>query len=97
MFMAMAGVLLQETVPDALRGRVMSLYAMSAGGIMAFSNLGYGRAADAWSAPPAFAIPAVAFLTIALVLVLSINHLRHTYRTGRLPSLGAGIAEAAGG
>ena len=45
MFMALSAVVIQEVVPDAVRGRVMSLYAMSAGGIMAFANLGFGTAA----------------------------------------------------
>jgi MFS family permease len=97
MMVALAGVLLQETVPDALRGRVMSLYGMSAGGIMAFANLGFGWAADVWSAPAMFVVPGIAFVAFTIAMGVFAVSIRATFRTGRLPSLGSGVAEAAGG
>ena len=51
--MALSAVLLQEVVPDDVRGRVMSLYLMSAGGIMAVMNLAFGTLADRTGRPDA--------------------------------------------
>jgi MFS family permease len=82
MFMALSAVLLQEVVPDQIRGRVMSLYLMSAGGIMAIMNLGFGALADQWGAPILFAIPGAVFMVVTVVSIAGPN-LRHIYRTGR--------------
>ncbi len=85
MFMALAAMLLQEVIPDAMRGRVMSLYLMSAGGIMAIANLGFATLADHWGAPVLFWIPGTAF--VAMVLgSLGRPHLRRVYRTGEMPA-----------
>ena len=83
MFMALSAILLQEVVPDHIRGRVMSLYLMSAGGIMAIMNLGFGAFADRYGAPVLFALPGAAFVVITLVTVFAGSNLRHIYRTGR--------------
>lgn len=83
MFMALSAVLLQEVVPDDIRGRVMSLYLMSAGGIMAIMNLAFGALADAWGAPVLFAAPGAAFIAITLVTMVSGTNLRYIYRNGR--------------
>ena len=85
MFMAVTAVLLQQVIPDAVRGRVMSLYLMSAGGIMAFANLGFGSAADATGAPVLFLVPAVVFLAIVAVSAGIGGHLKTIYRTGVAP------------
>jgi MFS family permease len=82
MFMAVTAMLLQEVVPDAIRGRVMSLYLMSAGGIMAFANLAFGSAADRWGAPALFFAPGMAFLVIVAVTAVAGPHLKRIYRTG---------------
>lgn len=97
MMIAMVGVLLQETIPDSLRGRVMSLYGMSAGGIMAFANLGYGWAADVWNAPAMFIYPGIAFVLFTIVMGLLVKNVQIILRTGRMPETGAASAEAAGG
>jgi len=90
MFMAVTAVLMQEAVPDDVRGRVMSLYLMSAGGVMAFANLGFGSAADALGAPVLFAVPALVYLVIVLGTIVRGTHLRRIYRSGRaLPASGA--------
>ncbi|MGI8927554.1 MAG: MFS transporter [Tepidiformaceae bacterium] len=84
MFMALASVLLQEVVPDALRGRVMSLFLMSAGGIMAFANLAFGSLADAWGTPVLFFIPGALFVAIVLASLVTAPNLRRVYRTGAM-------------
>jgi MFS family permease len=82
MTMAMAGVFLQEVVDDSVRGRVMSLYLMSAGGIMAFSNLGLGTLADITGAPVLFMIPGLIFVAIVLVSIVMSTDLRRIYGNG---------------
>ncbi len=86
MFMALTAVLLQEVVPDAVRGRVMSLYLMSAGGIMAVMNLGFGTMADRAGAPMLFLLPGLAFVAVTGASVLT-PQLRRIYRTGRAAEL----------
>ena len=86
MFMALSAVLLQEVVPDAVRGRVMSLYLMSAGGIMAVMNLGFGALADRAGAPMLFLLPGAAFVLITCLSLLT-PQLRRIYRTGRASEL----------
>ena len=83
MFMALSAVLLQEVIPDQVRGRVMSLYLMSAGGIMAIMNLGFGAFADNVGAPMLFAIPGLTFVGITLISVVAGRNLRYIYRNGR--------------
>lgn len=86
MFMALSAVLLQEVVPDAVRGRVMSLYLMSAGGIMAVMNLGFGTLADRTGAPMLFMIPGLVFVLITGYSLFT-PQLRRIYRTGRAAEL----------
>jgi MFS family permease len=86
MFMALTAVLLQEVLPDALRGRVMSLYLMSAGGIMAVMNLGFGALADHTGHPVLFVAPGLAFVAVALLSPFAVSHFRRIYRTGTMGS-----------
>ncbi|MBK9612501.1 hypothetical protein [Candidatus Amarobacter glycogenicus] len=76
----LTAVLLQEVIPDEVRGRVMSLYLMAAGGIMAFANLGFGSMADALGAPILFLVPGAAFTVIVLA-----SRVVGTRLPGRLP------------
>ena len=85
MFMALTSILLQEVVPDEVRGRVMSLYLMAAGGIMAFANLGFASAADALGAPPLLLIPGAVFAVAVVLSRLAGSDLRTIYRTGTVP------------
>lgn len=85
MFMALTAVLLQAVVPDELRGRVMSLYLMAAGGVMAFANLAFGSLADALGAPVLFLVPGAIFALIVLLTRVSGTNLRAVYRTGVVP------------
>lgn len=94
MFMAVTAVLLQQVIPDEVRGRVMSLYLMSAGGIMAFANLGFGSLADATGAPVLFLVPAVVFLVIVAFSAGIAGHLRTIYRTG-MPAAAQPVATPA--
>lgn len=84
-FMTLTIVLVQESVPDALRGRVTGLFLMSAGGVMSFANLGHGYLADRVGALPVLALPASGFIISVLLLSLLYPRLRGVYRDGALP------------
>ena len=81
--MALTSAYVQTLAPDRLRGRISSLYILFAGGIMAFANLGYGFAADAFSAPPILLITGILFVAAVLALGLGQPILRRVYRTGQ--------------
>ena len=85
LFMALVSILLQEVVPDTMRGRVMSLYLMSAGGIMAFANLGFATAADRLGAPMLLLVPGAVFAVIVLASRIAASDLRTIYRKGVVP------------
>ncbi len=82
MFMALTAVFLQEIIPDEIRGRVMSLNLMSAGGIMAVANLGFASLADHTGIPVLFALPGLVFLAVIVFSLAAGPHLRRVYRTG---------------
>ncbi|MCH8186459.1 MAG: MFS transporter [Chloroflexi bacterium] len=83
-FMALTNTYVQSLAPDRLRGRIASLYVLHAGGIMAFSNLGYGFMADAFSAPPILFATGLLFIAVLLALSLGQEVLRRLYRTGQV-------------
>lgn len=97
LFMALTAIVLQEVVPDDVRGRVMSLYLMAAGGIMAFANLGFATAADALGAPMLLLVPGVGFAIIVVATRVAGAELRTIYRTGSVPVRGIRQASAAEG
>ena len=82
-FMALTTTYVQTLAPDRLRGRISSLYILHAGGIMAFSNLGYGFMADIFSAPPILYVTAAIFLVFIFFANVTLPDLRRVYRTGR--------------
>jgi MFS family permease len=85
MFMTLNLTLVQEYVPDAIRGRVTGLFLMSAGGVMSFANLGHGYLADRVGALPILALPSLIFVALMLLISLAHTQLRRIYREGTLP------------
>ncbi len=83
-FMALTNTYVQSLAPDRLRGRIMSLYSLHAGGIMAFATLGYGFIADAFSTPPIFFVGGLLFVVVMLGLGARQPILRQVYRTGEV-------------
>ena len=63
-FMAITAAFLQAIVPDAIRGRVMSVYLLSIGGVMASSNLITGALADSVGAPLLLIVSGLAFVVV---------------------------------
>ena len=83
-FMVITNTYVQTVAPDRLRGRISSLYTLHAGGIMAFSNLGYGFTADAFSAPTILLVTGVIFIVVLVALSAGQPVLRQVYRTGQV-------------
>lgn len=70
-FQATCNTLLQLTAPDALRGRVMSLYAVVFAGVTPFGALTIGYVAEAFGTPAACALGgAGGLVSVAMLTVL---------------------------
>ena len=69
-FMSLTTTMIQKVVPDGIRGRIMSLYLLHAGGIMAFGNLILGNMADIVGYAWLFRLTGIVFL-IYILFVLS--------------------------
>jgi len=85
--MALSSALIQQVVPDALRGRVMSLYIMMATSHMAFLGFGYGWAADSISVRIVLIGPAVIWTVFFIAAGLSLGEVRHMIRRGKFRPL----------
>ena len=81
-YMAISQMLVQEVVPDALRGRVMAIYAMMAAGHMALINLGFGALADRVGVRPLMVVPALLWVGIFLVAAFMLSDMRHVLSRG---------------
>lgn len=94
MFMTLANTLVQEAVPDAIRGRVTSIFLMSAGGVMSFGNLANGTIADYLGVWPVLVLPGIAYIAILLAVSAAQPALRSVYREGALPDYALSSAPA---
>ena len=88
-YMAVSQTLLQQITPDALRGRVMSLFFMLAAGHMAFINLGFGRLADSVDVRPLMIIPGLLWIAIFAAASVTLPDLRYLLRRGSFVADGA--------
>jgi MFS family permease len=95
-YMAISQMLVQDIVPDALRGRVMAIYTMMAAGHMAMVNLGFGALADRVGVRPLMVIPALLWVGIFLVAAFMLSDLRHVLRRGEFRLRSAPSMEAPG-
>jgi MFS family permease len=84
MFMALSNTLVQESVPDHLRGRVTSAFLMGTGGVMSIANLIEGAAADQTGVGAVLLVPSLIYLAAMLAMSGIAPGLRRLYRTGRL-------------
>ncbi len=75
---ALANTLIQITVPDELRGRVMSLYALTFQGMMRFGGLQAGALADRFGAPLVLGVEAAFCLMYGVFVAIRYPHLRET-------------------
>jgi MFS family permease len=81
-YMAISQTLVQQVVPDGMRGRVMSIYTMLAAGHMAMVNLLFGWLADSVGVRVLLIAPALVWLTVFLIVVLAVAELRFVLRRG---------------
>jgi MFS family permease len=82
-YMAISQMLVQEIVADALRGRVMAIYAMMAAGHMALINLGFGALADRVGVRPLMVVPALLWVGIFLVAAFLLSDMRNVLHCGK--------------
>lgn len=94
-FMALSSTFIQSVVPDALRGRVLSLYTLFAAGIMSVMIFVNGAAADVVGMRMLIIIPGFSFLVLLLAWTALKENLRLVFRTGQLQERGAATALAA--
>lgn len=75
-FLALGNSFVQLTVPDELRGRVMSVYTLLFLGLSPIGNSLIGLIADIFGAKRAIAIDSIICLTITILLVARLKELR---------------------
>jgi len=93
-FMAVSVVFVQRVTPDALRGRVMSLYIMLAAGQMAFVNYGFGWISDYTGVRPLLVVAGTLWCVGFAAASMLLPEVRSLVRRGNFrPSLQAvGVA-----
>lgn len=77
LMMSLANTLLQGLVPDAMRGRVMSVYTLIAGGLMPLGSMILGAAGEAIGVPLAVGIGGIITIIVALGFVRGLEDVRH--------------------
>ncbi len=85
-FMSLSEVLLLESVPDRIRGRVMSVYSMNNAGMMAVMALVNGYLADLWDVRGLFLVLGLAFVAFTIATFSLSGRLRLIYGSGTLAS-----------
>ncbi len=96
MFMTLAFTFIQSVVPDEIRGRVMSLAALFAGGVMAIMILANGTASDVISVRILLIGPAVLFIALLIAWSLGARELQALYRRGTVLQVAPPMHSAAG-
>ena len=81
-FMAVSVVFVQRVTPDALRGRVMSLYIMLAAGQMAFVNYGFGWLSDYTGVRPLLVVAGTLWCAGFAAAAVLLPELRSLVRRG---------------
>ena len=81
-FMTITHTIIQQVVPDEIRGRVAAVYSMHVGGSMAFANLLYGRLADEWSAGDIMAVAGAGFTIVVVGTIIASGFWRGIYFRG---------------
>ena len=94
-FMTITHTIIQQVVPDEIRGRVASVYSMHVGGSMAFANLLYGRLADIWPVGLVMAFVGALFTAVVLFTIL-MPFWRGIYFRGEARPVAAPAPAAAG-
>ena len=80
-YMVITLTMMQSMVPDAVRGRISSIYIIHAGGIMSFANFGNGALAELFDPLWLLAVGGLAFLAVTITSGLGPT-MRRIYWTG---------------
>ena len=94
-FMALSSAFVQAVVPDAMRGRVLSLYMMLAAGGMALMAMANGAVADVIDVRILLVLPSSLYLVLMLALSLRAADLRRVYRVGGVAPIAETVVPAA--
>ena len=97
MFMALSSVMVQAVVPDSIRGRVMSLYAMFAGGVMSLGALVSSLAADYVDVRLFAIVPGIIFIGVMITFLIGLPRIRSIVRHGEITEVVPAPAPAVGG
>ena len=81
-FMSLSIAYIQNVVPDAIRGRVSSLFAMSALSLMAILNMVFGFIADIVGSAPVLIISGTAFIAVVFIALALVTKLRRVMFEG---------------
>ena len=81
-YMALSATFVQRTVPDEVRGRVMSIYLMLAAGHMAFANFGFGWLSDGLGVRVLLIFPALIWVLSFLTAAAMLPEVRSLVRSG---------------
>ena len=95
-FMASCNTLLQTTVPEALRGRIMGMYSFVFLGLAPFGALQAGAVAHAFGAPVAILVGAIVCVVVVLLTVALVPSLRRPQEELTAASAGPAVAAGAG-
>lgn len=85
-FMVITLAMMQSIVPDAIRGRISSIYIFHAAGVMSFANLGNGSLADSFDPGWMLTIAGAAFFGVMLVSLVGPT-MRKIYLAGVPPMI----------
>ncbi len=85
-FMVITLAMMQSMVPDAIRGRISSIYILHAAGVMSFANLGNGTLADTFDPGWLLSIGGAAFFAVMLLSIVGPT-LRKVYLAGVPPMI----------
>ena len=81
-FMSLSIAYIQNVVPDAIRGRVSSLFAMSALSLMAILNMVFGFIADIVGSAPILIISGTVFIAVVILALVFVTKLRRVMFEG---------------
>lgn len=94
-FMSLSITYIQSVVPDAIRGRVSSLFAMSALSLMAILNAVFGFIADIVGSVPVLLVSGGIFIVVVILAMMFVTKLRRVMIEGFGVGLQAGAPAAA--
>ena len=81
-FMSLSITYIQTVVPDGIRGRVSSLFAMSALSLMAILNMVFGFIAEIFGSVPVLIVSGIVFIAVVFIALTLVTRLRRVMTEG---------------